>query len=64
MIVQIEQDETGKVLSIGFIAGGTGEDLRGKAKAWLKAKYPKLTVDQLLTLITAMDDHQIRIQAP
>lgn len=64
MIVQIEQDEDGKLESITFVVGGTGEDLKAKVKAWLRVKYPTLTLDQFLGKIRSMDDHQIRMEAP
>lgn len=64
MIVQITQDEDGKLESITFIAGATGEDLKDKVKAWLRVKYPTLTLEQFLGKIAFMDDRQIRMEAP
>jgi hypothetical protein len=64
MIVQLQQDETGKLESITFIVSSTGEDLKQKAKQWLKAKYPTLALEQFLGKIRSMDDNQIRMDAP
>ena len=65
MIIQLQQDETDKLGSITFIALGENPSLlKQKAKQWLKAKYPTLTLDDFLGKIQSMDDHQIRMEAP